>query len=110
MNTSTTATKTISKRQMKRNLLAATIKAVKEMLKAVIKSIHIASTGSCYIKVNTKDGVKKIRIADHRGYANAHNDLELRVDLTKRNGEMFPCNKIENAINRLNNKFGLELA
>lgn len=95
---------------MKRELLAATIKAVKEMLKAVIQSIHIASTGSCYLKVNTRDGVKSIRIADHRGYAHSRNDLELRVDVTKRTGEIFPCNKVETAVNRLNTKYGLQLA
>ena len=95
-----------SKRQMKRELLASAIDSVTTLLKDVITSVHVASTGSCYIKVNTRDGVKLIRIADHQGYTTSRNDLELRVDITKRRGEIFPSCKVENAITRLNTKFG----
>ena len=95
-----------SKRQVKRELLAQAINSVTTLLKDAITSVHVASTGSCYIKVNTRDGVKKIRIADHQCHATSRNDLEVRVDITKRRGEVFPSCKVENAISRLNAKFG----
>lgn len=86
-----TATK--SNRQLKRELLTSTIEAIKEMLKGFIASIKVApKTGSCYIRVNTKDGLKKVRIADHPSNNTKDLDLNLYVNI-KRKGIKKICLK-----------------
>jgi hypothetical protein len=73
-----------SNSQLKRELLAHTIQAVKDLLKGFIESIKIApKTGSCYIRVNTKEGMKKVRISDHKT-SNTH-DLDVNLCLNFRN-------------------------
>ena len=64
-------------------ILKRTIQAVKELLKGCILSIKMAITStSCYIKINTKDGVKKIRVADHKTRNKKDLDLNLIVNIS----------------------------
>ena len=82
------------------DILKRTIQAVKDLLKGCILSFKMAITStSCYIKVNTKDGVKKIRVADHKTRNKKDLDLNLIVN-------MSGCTK-EAAINTLKNNLQL---
>ena len=83
--------------------IQTTIDFLKAKLRGLIRSIKIASTGSCYVKVITRDGVKVLRIADHKaGCRGGQNWLDIRSDREEYfGGKVYPCNQIESVVNKV---------